>query len=102
MSYLISILTLEAYSVNHLFGFCNLSTKEWSDGLFNNIFRKINMYSESETEVTHYILFDGDVDAIWIENLNSVMDDNRILILASQERIPLRKHCSFIFEVTSV
>lgn len=46
-----------------------------------------------------YILFDGDVDALWVENMNSVMDDNRLLTLANGERIRLQRHCALLFEV---
>ena len=44
-------------------------------------------------------VFDGDVDALWVENMNSVMDDNRLLTLANSERIRLQKHCALLFEV---
>lgn len=47
-----------------------------------------------------YILFDGDVDALWVENMNSVMDDNRLLTLANGERIRLQNHCAMLFEVS--
>jgi dynein heavy chain len=40
-----------------------------------------------------------DLDANWIESMNSVMDDNRLLTLASNERIPLKPHMRLIFEI---
>lgn len=46
-----------------------------------------------------YIVFDGDVDTMWVEDMNSVMDDNRLLTLANGERIRLQPHCALLFEV---
>lgn len=51
--------------------------------------------------IHRYILFDGDVDALWVENMNSVMDDNKLLTLANGERIRLQSHCALLFEVSN-
>merc|ERR550514_1892223 len=48
---------------------------------------------------TAWILLDGDLDANWIESMNSVMDDNRLLTLPSNERIPLKIQMKMIFEI---
>ena len=45
------------------------------------------------------MILDGDLDANWIESMNSVMDDNKMLTLASNERIPLKHYMRMIFEI---
>jgi len=82
-----------------LYGTLDPTTRDWTDGLLSKIFREVNRPLDSDREEYKYILFDGDVDALWIENMNSVMDDNKLLTLANQERIKMQKHCSLLFEV---
>ena len=85
-------------SVVELYGILDPNTRDWTDGLLSNIFREINRPTDKNER--RYIVFDGDVDALWVENMNSVMDDNRLLTLANGERIRLQKHCALLFEVS--
>ena len=84
-------------SVIELYGILDPVTRDWTDGLLSNIFREINKPTDKNER--KYIVYDGDVDALWVENMNSVMDDNRLLTLANGERIRLQKHCAMLFEV---
>ncbi|XP_028981786.1 dynein heavy chain 10, axonemal [Diachasma alloeum] len=93
------VLNPKACAVVELYGILDPLTRDWTDGLLSSIFREINKPVDSSRDERRYILFDGDVDALWIENMNSVMDDNKILTLANQERIKLQNYCSLLFEV---
>ena len=75
----------------------NPITRDWTDGLLSNIFREVNKPTDKNER--KYILFDGDVDTLWVESMNSVMDDNKLLTLANGERIRLQKHCALLVEV---
>ena len=82
---------------NHeLYGFINLSTRDWVDGLFSSLLRDMSII---ETPHNKWVVLDGDIDTMWIESLNTVMDDNKILTLASNERIPLNPTMRLLFEI---
>ena len=94
------VLNPKAQTVVEMYGHMDPSTREWTDGLFSNIFREMNrpLPAGKENE-KRYVLFDGDVDALWVENMNSVMDDNKLLTLPNGERIRLQPFCKLLFEV---
>eukprot|EP01042_Synura_sphagnicola_P029152 gene29152-37611_t len=79
-----------------LYGHISMSTREWKDGLLSNIMRELGRIPNEHPK---WIILDGDLDANWIESMNSVMDDNKMLTMASNERIPLKAHMRMIFEI---
>ena len=81
---------------NELYGYINIATREWKDGLLSTTMRDFANAADSNPK---WIILDGDLDANWIENMNSVMDDNRLLTLASNERIRMLQNMKMIFEI---
>ena len=57
-----------------LYGTLDPTTREWNDGLFIHTLRKIVGDVHGESGKRHWIIFDGDVDPEWVENLNSYVD----------------------------
>jgi len=83
-------------STNELYGVVLLATREWKDGLLSKTLRSLGQIEDTNPK---WCILDGDLDANWIESMNSVMDDNKLLTLASNERIPLKPHMKMIFEI---
>ena len=54
-------------------------------------------YSNDGGYQHQWIVLDGDIDAEWIETMNTVMDDNKLLTLVSNERIPLTPLMRLLF-----
>ena len=89
---------------NELYGFVNPKTKDWKDGCLSVIMRNMNKCDPpfKESHMQKWLVLDGDVDPEWIESLNTVMDDNKVLTLVSQERIPLTPEMRLILEVSNL
>ena len=82
-----------------MYGVMNVVTGEWLPGVFSQIWKKCN---DKKNKHVSWIVCDGPVDAIWIENLNTVLDDNKILTLANAERIPMTDLTKMVFEVENL
>ena len=82
--------------MGQLYGFVEASTQEWKDGVLAKI---VNEASKDETPDKRWIMFDGPVDALWIENMNTVLDDNKKLCLNSGQIIQLTPRMTMMFEV---
>ena len=78
-----------------LLGSMDPDTREWSDGIITMYSRKV---TQEPLSVNSWIVCDGDIDPEWIESLNSVLDDNKLLTMPSGERIQFGPNVNFIFE----
>nr|XP_056713421.1 dynein axonemal heavy chain 11 [Euleptes europaea] len=92
-------------TTDELFGFTHQATREWKDGKFIYV-QFAGLFSSllrEQANITHngpkWIVLDGDIDPMWIESLNTVMDDNKVLTLASSERVPLTPSMRLLFEI---
>ncbi|KAL4128830.1 hypothetical protein PRIC2_007810 [Phytophthora ramorum] len=86
----------KAVRAEELFGETDRLTGEWVDGVFAAIWAKYNDRSRKDVA---WLVCDGPVDAVWIENLNTVLDDNKLLTLANGDRLPMTDNCKLLFEV---
>ncbi|OQR99244.1 dynein heavy chain, partial [Thraustotheca clavata] len=92
----------KAISKEQLYGNLDNTTLEWSDGVFTHLLRQVLNNVRGESEKRHWIIFDGDVDPEWAENLNSVLDDNRLLTLPSGERLEIPPNVWIMMETETL
>ncbi|KAJ3183889.1 Dynein heavy chain 6, axonemal [Geranomyces variabilis] len=93
------VLNPKCISMMELYGEFNLATMEWKDGLIGYVFRQQVQDSSLDEKWT---VCDGPVDALWIENMNTVLDDNKLLTLINGERIKMSNTMHMLFEVADL
>ena len=90
------MLNPKSISMNELYGELDMMSQTWSDGLAAKIMRE---YVAKEGPEKKWVVFDGPVDSLWIENMNTVLDDSMTLCLSNGERIKLKPEMKMLFEV---
>jgi dynein heavy chain len=92
----VSVLNPKSIGTDELFGAYDAHTKEWGDGILSNTLRRM---CTTETPSMKWLLLDGPVDTLWIESMNTLLDDNKVLTLVNGDRISMPPHVSLLFEV---
>ncbi|OBA23629.1 hypothetical protein METBIDRAFT_30066 [Metschnikowia bicuspidata var. bicuspidata NRRL YB-4993] len=87
---------------DNLYGKLDPITRDWTDGLLTKVIREILANLKGESAHRTWIVFDGDIDPVWAENLNSLLDDNKLLTLPNGERLELPCNVRIVFEVLNL
>jgi len=89
----------KAIRAQEMYGETDPLSGEWTTGVFAAMWAK---YNNRNNAYNTWIIADGPVDAIWIEDLNTVLDDNKILTLANGDRMPMTDNVKMMFEVETL
>ncbi|KAH9586143.1 Dynein heavy chain [Trypanosoma melophagium] len=89
----------KAVTMDQLYGAYD-ENGEWKDGILCVLFRRAAKYGDECNQLgKHWVMFDGPVDALWIESMNTVLDENKKLCLVSGEIIQMSRDMTMMFEV---
>lgn len=89
------VLHAKAMPRSQLMGSWEPATGEWKDGMLSRLAQELEKDEGGEV----WVVFDGDIDPEWAENLNSVLDDNHVLTLPTGQRSYLdSQRVKLIFE----
>lgn len=96
----VHLINSKAITLNELYGSYDENSGEWKDGLMGAIARTALERTSEQNIDTHkqFILFDSHVSTEWIETMNSLLDDSKLLCLANSERLKINDFINIVFE----
>ena len=89
----------KAVTVEQLMGRFDETSREWTDGLLSHALRSA---SKETTGKEMLITLDGSIEPDWVENINSVLDDNKRLNLVTGEIIHLTSRARILLETADL
>merc|ERR1719487_621522 len=92
----VQVINPKSITMDQLYGAFDLATMEWTDGILSSIMR---VFCQDEKPDEKWIVLDGPVDTLWIESMNTVLDDNKVLTLINGDRISMPPTVRLLFEV---
>lgn len=81
------VLNPKSISLSELYGSYSTVTHDWSDGLASSLVRTAVM---DQSQDMHWVVFDGPVDPVWVENMNTGASLQSKLVACSSGSL----HCS--------
>ena len=91
------MLNPKSINVSELYGdFDDQSPPQWKEGVLSSVLKTM---VSSEQNVNRWMVIDGPVDTLWIESMNSVLDDSKRLTLINCDVIALTRNVRLLFEV---
>lgn len=95
----VETLNPKSISIDELFGSVDQVNQEWTDGVLSSMMSRL---CKEESNDERWIIFDGPVDTLWIESMNTLLDDNKILTLLNNDRIAMPPQVGLLFEVENL
>lgn len=87
------------YTINQLYGCYNGSKQIWRDGIVTSILRKLNNFTgDASANSYQWIILDGPIAGDWIEYINSIVSNEKNLVVESGESLLCSRHLRIIFE----
>jgi dynein heavy chain len=93
------VINPKSITVNEMYGYSDAISKDWTEGILAYTFKKCSRKPPGERD---WIVMDGPVDAEWIENMNTVLDDNKVLCLMNSDKIKMTPGMTMMFETDSL
>jgi dynein heavy chain len=89
----------KAISTDELYGYSDdQNPPQWHDGILSSVLKRMSM----EKIEQRWMVLDGPVDTLWIESMNSVLDDSKLLTLTNGDRIALSANVRLLFELENL